>query len=442
MKKNILHLMSVSDISRKLRTGSKRRRRIRRASRHRLKSSSKFIAVTGSSGKSTTTGILSHILEGHGSTRSQYGRNTINAVIRTLLHHRADEQFVVAELGVAAIGDMPPMANMFQPDLAIITMIGNEHYTSFRGPDGVAQEKGVLLENIMPGGVAVLNGDDLFLPKLAKRTAARVVTFGCENTDVNYRVSGISVGYPNLLSFTLTGQGQKLLLETQFPGLHFWMPVTAAVVAALELCVPIDIIQARVATFLPINGRCSVLQTQNGPNFILDTAKAPSGTLGLAFDMVESASAPRKRIVLGIISDYAGSSSRQYRDAWQAANSIADQVIFVGKNITSAKPSVQDVEGEKIVGFATTQEAYEYIKATSTPGELILLKGSGNLHLERIALAFNKQVLCWEPRCKMGGDCFTCPGVSRVFNRKFLKRKEVFDRLAFWRLRKKSGYFI
>jgi UDP-N-acetylmuramoyl-tripeptide--D-alanyl-D-alanine ligase len=359
-----------------------------------------------------------------------------------LLHHREDEQFVVAELGVGDVGDMPPMANMFQPDLAIVTMIGNEHYTSFRGPDGVAQEKGALLETVMPDGVAVLNGDDPFMPKLAKRTSARVVTFGRENADVNYRVSSISVGYPNLLSFTLAGPSQKLSLETQFPGSHFWMPVTAAVVAALELGVPIDIIQARVATFLPVNGRCSVLQTQNGPNFILDTAKAPSGTLGLAFDMVESASAPRKRIVLGIISDYAGSPTRQYRNAWQAAHSIADQVIFVGKNISSAKPSAQDVEDEKIVGFATAQEAYEYIKATSTPGELILLKGSSNLHLERIALAFNQQVLCWESSCKMRGDCFTCPGVSRVFNRKFLKRKEAFDRLAFRRLRKKSGYFI
>jgi UDP-N-acetylmuramoyl-tripeptide--D-alanyl-D-alanine ligase len=412
-----------------------RRMRMHRAARKRLKSTARFIAVTGSSGKSTTVALLAHILGGHDCVRSQSVDNTINPLIRTLMQHRKKERFVVAELGVGAKGNMSPMANMLRPDMAIVTMIGIEHYSAFRGHDGVALEKGALLDALKPDGLAVLNGDDPYVIEMAKRSPAPVVTFGCDNTDVDYLIRDVHAAFPALLSFTIMGRGRQLTLKTQFPGGHFWMPVAAAVVAALELGVPIDIIRAQVATFLPVDGRCSVVRTPNGPNFILDTAKAPNGTLGLAFDMLTNADAPRKRVVLGVISDYPGSSSRHYRRAWQTIRQTADQAIFLGRDISSVKPLDQDVDDGRIIGFATPKEAFDYIKSTAVPDELILLKGSSNLHLERIALAFNQPILCWEATCRMGGQCFTCLGRARPFNRKTLKRDQKLHRLAFWRSR-------
>lgn len=322
----------------RFRTGPQRRFRIRNATRRRLKSTAQFIAVTGSSGKSTTVGLLAHILQAHAPTQRQMLNNTVNELIRTLKRLQPDERFVVAELGVGSKGQMAPMANMMQPNAVIVTMVGTEHYSAFRGREGVAEEKGVLLDALTPDGFALLNADDPMVMGMAPRSRARIVTFGKDNIAADYRAKDIHSAFPDTLSFTLVGRGQRLKLKTLFPGAHFWVPVSAAAAAAIELGVPADVIEAQVATFAPVDGRCSVLQAPDGPCFILDCAKAPYGTLDLAFDMLAKAKSPYKRIILGVISDYPGSASQKYRKAWLRAREISDQVIFVGKTYRVPNP--------------------------------------------------------------------------------------------------------
>ncbi|MFP1646641.1 Mur ligase family protein, partial [Pontitalea aquivivens] len=305
--------------------------------------------------------------------------------------------------------------------------------SAFRGREAVAEEKGALLDALRPDGFALLNADDPMVMGMAPRCRARIVTFGKDNPDADYHVENVHAAFPDMLSFTIVGRGQRLEVKTQFPGAQFWMPVAAATAAALELGVPAQLIAARILTFSPVDGRCSVLPVPGGPTFILDTTKAPDGTLDLAFDMLAQAKIPRKRLILGVISDYPGSGSPRYRRAWLRAREIADQVIFVAKDISHAKPTSEDVENGRILGFATPQEAFEHVKATAQPDELILIKGSGNLHLARIALGFVQPVQCWEPACGMGGDCFTCPGLLVQFDGNALKRKKKLGRLAFWK---------
>lgn len=399
-----------------------REMQIRQAKRIRQKSLSKFIAVTGSSGKSTTVSLLSHIIEGYAPIKSQYMHNTIKPLIKTIRQHRQEELFVVAELGVGGKGQMAQMADIIKPDVAILTMIGDEHYSSFRGREGVFNEKNKLFKSLQSNGLAILNGDDNYGLKISKQTACRSVTFGNNNPNTDYRVKDISASIPELLSFTIKNKKFEIKLQTQFPGEQFWMPVTAAVVAALELRVPIEIIKEKVKTFYPVVGRCSIHQIPDGPCFILDTAKAPYSTLSLAFDMLKNKKLYRKRIIIGTISDYAGSRSNRYRKAWKYARECADQVIFVGSESSSIKPNIEDILNGRIIFCKTPEDAFEYIKKTSIPNEVILIKGSRNLHLERLMLAFKKKVLCWEPSCKVGENCFTCPGISWKFNNKKIKR--------------------
>ncbi len=394
-----------------------------------MRSSATFIAVTGSSGKSTTVGLLAHILEAHAPTKRQVLENTVNELIRSIKSLRDRERFVVAELGVGHVGDMRPMATMFQPDIAIVTMVGIEHYSSFRGREGVAREKGELVEALRPAGLAVLNADDEFVMGMRARTTARIVTFGREAQEAKYRVSNIHAAYPKLLTFTLSGGGHRIELKTPFPGEHFWLPATAAVATALEIGVPPDLICRQVETFTPVDERCSILRVPDGPVFILDSAKAPNSTLGLAFDMLASARVPRKRLVLGVISDYAGAQTPIYRKAWRAAREVADETIFVGKDISHARPSAEDVQSGRIIGFDTPRAAFDYIRKTAVPDELILIKASKNLHLARLALAFVRPVRCWEPACGTGADCFKCPGLLVEFDRKAFRKRNMIARL-------------
>lgn len=414
----------------RFRTGPQRRALMALASRRRDISKASFIAVTGSSGKSTTVGLLAHILEAHAATKRQVLDNTITQVIRSLRSLRGDEDFVVAELAIEHVGDMKPMATLFRPDVAIVTMVGMEHYASFRGREGVAREKGELVEAVSPQGLAVLNADDDLVMDMKTRTAARIVTFAKDSIDADYRVSAVEAAFPKLLSFTLTGGGGSIHLKTAFPGAHFWVPVAAAAATALELGVPPEIVSRQIASFIPVNERCSILQVPDGPVFILDSAKAPNSTLGLAFDMLGNATAPRKRLVLGVISDYPGAQRPVYKRAWRAAREVADEVIFVGKEISHARPSPDDVESGRIIGFDTPLAAFEYLRKTAIANELILIKASKNLHLSRLALGFVRPVGCWEPTCGTAAYCASCPGLPFKFDRNTLKLRRAKAKLA------------
>jgi UDP-N-acetylmuramoyl-tripeptide--D-alanyl-D-alanine ligase len=385
----------------------------RRAGRRRLKSSSLFVGVTGSSAKSTTTSLLAHILAGYGNTRHQVVWNTKRWLIKTLLAHPKNADFLVAEVAVTKPGDMRPMAELLRPDIAIVTMIDLEHYTAFRKREAIAEDKGHLVEMIRPGGFAVLNADDDHVMGMAARTSQRIVTFGRQR-HADYRASGIQSGFPDRLRLVLDWKGGRLELQSNFLGDYFWVSVAAAAATALEIGVPPETIARQVAGYEPMANRCSIIDVPDGPTFILDTVKAPWHSLMLVFDLMARARAKagRKRIVLGQISDYAGSNAK-YGKAYRAGREISDQMVFIGKNAHRSKASEADRASGRFLPFDTPLEAAEYIRATAVPDELILLKGSPNLHLERIALSFLEEVKCWEPACGLMIGCHNC-GLYRV----------------------------
>ncbi|TIT47213.1 MAG: UDP-N-acetylmuramoyl-tripeptide--D-alanyl-D-alanine ligase, partial [Mesorhizobium sp.] len=181
----------------------------------------------------------------------------------------------------------------------------------------------------------------------------------------------------------------------------------AAVAAALELGVPQEKVAARVAAFQPLTNRCDLLVTDGGPQFIIDVAKAPWHSMNLALDVMAKATVNRKRIVIGQISDYAG-STRKYAQIYKAAREIADNVIYAGDNAHKSRAGQADRDTGRYHEFRTAKEVSNHIKQTAVAGELILLKSSCNLHLERVALAWTHDVKCWAHTCGKPDGCVTC----------------------------------
>ncbi len=401
-----MKIIALRDAVQRIRLGVLRPLRMKSAGRTRAKSRGVFIGITGSSGKSTTTALIAAIMRRHGSVSAQVLDNTINPLVKTLLRSR-DADYVVAELGVGGKGQMIEMAPLFRPDVAVVTMVGLEHYSAFRSREAIATEKGELVAALSGSGLAVLNGDDAYVMGMAARTAARVVTFG-HGDGADCRIVSVSGGFPQGVTVTIGWRGQVIDFPTTFVGRHFAVPVSAAICCALELGVPVAAVRDAVATFQTLWLNLSVHAIPGGPVFLADCKKAPRGTLSLAFDALGAVSAPRRRVVLGMISDDPGKRRAIYRDAVRDALAVSDEVITVNEFGGRSWASEADVAAGRYRHFTTTRQAADYIAQTAMADEVIMLKGSSNLHLERILLQFLEKVRCWEADCGRTDSCVSC----------------------------------
>jgi UDP-N-acetylmuramoyl-tripeptide--D-alanyl-D-alanine ligase len=102
------------------------------------------------------------------------------------------------------------------------------------------------------------------------------------------------------------------------------------------------------------------------------------------------------------------SSDDKYRRAYQMARASADEVVFIGHHKHRAKASQQDIEEGRFRAFATPREAADNLRATLAPDEVILVKGSSDLHLERLGLSLREEVKCWVEACGKRQGCLDC----------------------------------
>ena len=393
----IRHFRKTHFFRLKLAVTSRKRRRM---------TETRFIAITGSSTKSTTSALLRQILSaGHKVAYNELS-NGISSVARTIRKAPLDADFAVLEVAAGPGTQIDGVARLARPHMAIVTMVDLEHYAAFRTKEAVAHEKGHLVAALPRDGVAFLNADDDLVMSMAARTTARVVTFG-RGEDADYRASNVSFDMHRGLRLSVERGGRSLDVSVPLFGSHFYLPVLAAVACAMELGIPDDVIVKSLAAYRGLVNRCGVIPVTNGPVFVCDTQKAPYHSITLPMDTFGGLEAPRKTIVIGQISDYAGNPKRKYSSAIAHAASVADRVFAVGPNAHKWKPPSGRPEVE-FASFPGLEQLAEHLHDTQIEGELILLKSAQNIHLERLVLSFLTQVSCWTETCRQKGSCFTC----------------------------------
>lgn len=387
------------------------------------------IGITGSSAKTTTTGILRHILMQDHKVTGNIEDNAISATARAIRQAPVGTRFAILEIAAGNEPSIRTVTRMARPDIAIITMIRLEHASAYRTTEAIAKEKGHLLEGLRPGGLAIMNADDEVVMSMAARTSARVVTFG-ESVNADYRARNISVDLADGLRMRITGCGHDFEVTSQLFGRHLFLPVLAAVACALELGLDPHTVRAAVGSYRGLVDRCGVIRVEDGPVFLMETWKAPAHSMRLPMDTLASVTATRKTIVIGQISDYRGNSKKPYKEAVVQASTVADRVFTVGSSSRRIAASAAGPDTEH-ADFSRVQDLVRHLQQTAIPGEVILLKSSNNLHLERVALAFKTDVQCWADECGQQMNCFDCrlhgvafpdqPGASR--ERKKLREK-------------------
>lgn len=370
-----------------------------------------FIAVTGSCGKSTAKELLALILAGHGPTICTHGTaNNVFEVCRLILRSRPWHRYVVAEIGTGKWGPLERAAKVFRPHIAVVLTVRLEHYSKFRTLENVAAEKQSLLRHVRPGGTAYLNADDARVAAMSVPHGVKVVTFGCA-PGANVRASEVVSAWPQRLRFRVSSQHGGGTVETQLVGEHLVTPALAAIAAGLGLGHSFEDMAAAVRTFPGVPGRMLPMELPGGVTVIRDEFKSAPHSVAAAFDEMRRASAQRKILVFGDMSDTTLSKrDRQRRIAREAAE-VFDMLVFVGEHASYASAAAlrSGFPPDRARAFISVSACADFLRKELAGGDLVLLKGTFRDRMTRIVFLLAGGIACNVGVCGREILCDGCP---------------------------------
>ena len=380
-----------------------------RAIRHRKNLGSrqmKWIGVTGSCGKTTTTEILYRICATRGECRRPGTANLPLVMPICVLRVSDTADYVVQEIGITGPGDIGRNCEIFRPEVGVVTNVGTDHYTQFKDIDAIAREKADLVRALPASGLAVLNADDSRVLAMRDETDAGIVTYGTANQEADYLAFDVESRWPDKLCFGLRANGHTYQVATQFLGEHFLTNVLAAIACANAVGIEMDDILGVLEQVVPLGGRMSESEDGRGVFFVRDDYKAPWWGLEFTADFVRSARATRKILVLGEMSDNPGNKKTKFSRFINGIKEDVDRVVVVGPTVSKLTSSLK--KDPKVSVFYEIEEASSFLDQFLEKGDLVVLKSRIDDHLERLYHHRVSNVNCWQSRCGRKIECREC----------------------------------
>ncbi len=340
------------------------------------------IGVTGSVGKTTTRELIHRVLGVRYSGMQTTGNlNNHIGVPLSLLNIEKRHLFAVLELGASRIGEIRQLATMSRPDIGVVTRIVPSHLETFGSLGGIEQGKGELVESLNSLGLAILNGDDERVARMASRTGAKTITIGL-NSHNEFQATEVQFDGERL-HFKVEQQTYSLPAH----GKHLITSALAAIAIARELSLTAGQIQEGFDTFELLAGRGRVEQI--GPWAVIDeTYNANPGSMQAACETIlELLRTGKKILIAGEMADLGDSAPAEHlRLGTQVARSGVDRFIIHGPH------SLQAADGALNAGMLRNHLApcSEFDDVIDTldqwlePGDIILVKGSRSMQMERV----------------------------------------------------------
>jgi len=360
------------------------------AAAHRERFTLPVVAVTGSNGKTTTKEMVASVLAARWRTLKTEGNlNNRIGVAQTLFRLNGRHEAAVIEMGVDDMGQTTRLCEIVRPTLGLITNIGPDHLEFFKTMDRSAESKAELLAELPADGAAILNADDGYFALFRKRARGRVVSFGL-TARAQVRAERIEPYGRDGTQFRLVlpGRSRRLLTRIRVPGEHNVTNALAAAAVGVALDVPGTAIVAGLAKFRPAAMR-SQIEVRHGVRIIVDCYNAnPASTRAAVRLLAESKTAGRRIAVLGDMLELGPTTAQLHAEVGAY---VAEQGI---DTLIASGPLARNLaQGARGAGMAAVQEAADapaaatQLLATVRPGDVVLVKGSRGMRLERVVQA-------------------------------------------------------
>ena len=357
----------------------------------------RLAGVTGSAGKTTTKEILAallaarfRVLKSEGNLNNEYG-----LPLQLLRLEDADEAAVV-ELGMSRAGELRRLTEIARPDVGVVTRVAPVHLEFFASVDDIALAKRELIEGLTGrDSVAVLNSDDPRVAHFAQVAPGRVVTFGF-SSGADFRAENISDRGMDGSDFDLLGPEGRARLTLPLAGRHNISNALAALAAASVWGVGATEAKEIFPHLQATGMRGRALRYDAGFAVINDCYNSNPVALGAMIDLLARTPAQGRRILAaGEMLELGPSSSELHREAGRAAATAGnlewiigvqgDAEAFVRGAIAAGHPSA------RTQFFPSSIEAADFITTLVARGDLLLVKGSRGVKMERVVEALDKR---------------------------------------------------
>jgi UDP-N-acetylmuramoyl-tripeptide--D-alanyl-D-alanine ligase len=348
------------------------------------------VAITGSSGKTSTKDLLGQVLATAGPTVSPPGsyNNDIGLPL-TVLSADADTRFLVLEMGSRGPGHIARLCGVARPQVGVVLNVGSAHLGEFGSPEGIATAKGELVEALAGDGTAVLNADDARVLGMAPRTSARVLTTGTGPT-ADVRAADVSLDEAARPRFTLIAAGEEHPVALQVVGAHQVANALSAAGAALAVGMPpADVAAALSAAGARSRWRMEVTRREDGVTVVNDAYNANPESMRAALAALAGLAGERRIAVLGAMAELGtGAGAEHERLGRDAAAFGVDLLVAVGPDavgIADGAAAAGRRGGEESVHVPDRAAARELLSEVLRPGDVVLVKASRSYGLELLA---------------------------------------------------------
>ena len=347
----------------------------------------RVVAVTGSAGKTTTKAMLAQLLESRWRVLATHANenNEIGVSKLLLAASSGEHDVLVVEMGARKPGDVAALVAIARPELGVLTNVGEAHLEIMGSRERLEETKWALFEG---GARAVLNLADEASRRRASSLSSPPHWFyagDAEPQSIPGPLCAI-VGRERMLVVDESGARSEYAIEVHLPGAHNRANLAAAIAAALDLGLAPDAVVSAIPRLTLPAGRFERFALPNGARLIYDAYNAsPSGTIA-ALDAIGEEPASRRIAVLGGMAELGDESAALHESTGARAAARADWLLAGGAfaSATARGAANAGLARQRIVEYATNDEAAEWLRKHARDGDVVLLKGSRAYRLEEI----------------------------------------------------------
>lgn len=362
----------------------------RLAAYHRQLLSPTVVGITGSVGKTTTKEMTAAVLSQRYCTlKSKKSYNSEVTLPTTVLHLTAEHTMAVVELGMWAPGEIRQLAHLVRPHIGVVTNVGPSHMERMGSIEAIARAKAELVEALPQEGIAVLNADDERVVAMAQQSNAPVVWYG-RNPSADIWADQIeSLGLEGV-SFVAHHGDEEARLRVSQPGVHQVSSALAATAVGRVLGVSWNDIAAGLQDRTML-ARLLVIPVEQGNRrytVIDDTYNASPLSMRAALELLAECDG-RRVAVLGDMLELGPFEEEGHRLVGQHVAPIAHQLVCVGTRThwIAEEAHRSGMSEQHIALVQQTDQAIPFVQNLVQTGDVVLVKGSRGIAMERIVTA-------------------------------------------------------